>query len=278
MPKPKIGKSSGKAKTASNQPRMPQDRRGASGWATSPGDGQLVLAFPGQAQPMGLVLSQNLPYRTWAPVGHQLRRAKDWVNFAIGDWLCHGEVAYGEKYAQAASETGIPEETLMILKHVSEAVAMDIRRIDKLSWSHHRLVAPAKYDREAKIMWLERAIENEWGVRAMAEAMNPKVSKEEEADENSTVSGCETCGNTPAGMKCCGKCASVASAALNTVGIEGAIELMKRRPSKPQAEMLSWAFEHIKEPKFPTDAAEIEWQGRYGALKKTVEKLAKKAA
>lgn len=243
---------------------------------TSGFDGQLHLVFPGRVTGNGLIFEKKLPYKQWAPVGMQLRRAKDWVNFGIGDWLNHGEGEYGEDYTQAAGETGMPPETLMVLKSIAGAVPENIRVVDKLSWSHHRLVAPVKYLIPEKVGWLQKAIDNDWGVREMNEAMNPPKSKD--AKDDTISSGCECCGTTPAGMKTCAKCASVASTAIDTVGVKGAIELMKRKPSKPQLEMLAWALENIREPKFRSDEDEIDWQARFDALKLTVEKAAKKAA
>lgn len=225
---------------------------------------------------MGLTFDRRLTYRQWAPVGQQLRRAKDWLNFAVGDWMNHGEGAFGEDYTQAVGETGMPPETLQVLKSISGAVPAKIRRIDKLSWSHHRLVAPSKYALEEKVVWLERAIENGWGVRAMAEAMNPPNPKERGSTDPS--SGCECCGSSPAPMKSCSKCAAVATTALETIGVKGAIELLRRRPSKPQMEMLVWASAYLREPKFATDEAEAEWHARFDAFKKTVDKAEKKAA
>lgn len=237
-------------------------------------DGQLSLIFPGTVTPQGLRFDRNLPYKQWAPAGLHLKRLDSWVRFAIGDWMNHGEAIYGEEYAQGVSDAGVSPQVAIKLKGVSGAVPEKIRRLDKLSFGHHELVAPAKYELKEKVMWLERAIENDWGVRTMSEAMNPKAVKE----PGDPSSGCECCGASPAPMKSCSKCASVASTALETVGVKGAIELLRRKPSKPQLEMLKWALEYVKEPKFMDEEATIAWQARFEAFKKTVDRAEKKAA
>lgn len=240
---------------------------------------QLVLAFPGVVTPQGLLLDRNAPYKSWAPVGIQLRKLGDWAQFAIGDWLNHGETVYGETYAQAADETGYAPESLQKLKSIANAVPISIRRLDKLFYGHHVLVAPTKYKPEEKVMWLERAIENKWGVRKMHEMMmGPKAASEVE-EETDIGGGCETCGASPAPMKVCGACGAVASAASETIGARAAIDSLKRKASKPQLEMLRWAFEWVKEPRiFGSDEEEASWHARYDGLKKLAEKMDKKAA
>ncbi|MCC2529906.1 hypothetical protein LKL24_21485, partial [Bacillus halotolerans] len=125
-----------KAKTSSTK------RRTGIGVAVEPvnDDNQLVLVLPGTIEPMALILHPALEIGEWAPIGIKLRQAKEWLQFAIGDWLNHGEAHYGETYVQAATDTGLPEETLMILKYVSSRVAPETR-IKNLTWSHHREVA-----------------------------------------------------------------------------------------------------------------------------------------
>ncbi len=67
----------------------------------------------------------------------------------------------------------------------------------------------------------------------------------------------------------------VPAKALETVGIKGAIELLNRRPSKPQLEMLKWAYDYIDQPQvFDSEDAEANWVARYEALGKVVNKAA----
>ncbi len=233
---------------------------------------------------MGLSLLPSLEYDEWAPVGIKLRLAKEWLQFAIGDWLNHGEAHYGEMYSQAASDTGMPEETLMIMKYVSSRLAPE-NRIKDLTWSHHREVA--KFPPEEQAKWLEKALKKSWSVRDLKDALKKASGKaqdeqgeggngEEGREEGPpTGEGCESCGSSPASMRACGQCMAVSAKAISTVGIKGAIELLGRKPSKPQLAMLKWAYEYVDRPaEFENEQAQVEWESRYEALGKVAAKAA----
>ena len=150
---------------------------------------QLILSFPGIMTPMALMLHPALEIEEWAPIRVQLRRAKEFLQFAIGDWLQHGEAHYGEMYSQGASETGLPEKTLMIFKYVSSRVAPETR-IEDLTWSHHREVA--KFPPEEQSKWLQMAHKNGWSVRDLKDALKKaagKASEEEKGEEDEKEEG-----------------------------------------------------------------------------------------
>ena len=269
-----------KAKPVANAKALVKKKSGTS--STDNGaDRQLVLSFPGTITPMALMLHPALEIEEWAPIGVQLRRAKEFLQFAIGDWLQHGEEHYGEMYVQAASDTGIPEETLMILKHVSSRVA-PATRIKDLTWSHHREVA--KFPPEEQARWLKKALDKGWSVRDLKDALKKAAAKDGDGQEDGeheegreqgppTGEACSCCGSSPAPMQICARCAVVPAKALETVGIKGAIELLNRKPSKPQIEMLSWAYEYIDRPgAFDNEEAQVAWEARFEALGKTVRK------
>ncbi len=179
------------------------------------GDNQLVRVLPGMITPTGLILHSALEIEEWAPIGIKLRQAKEWLQFALGDWLNHGEAHYGETYSQAATDTGLPEETLMIFKYVSSRVAPETR-IKDLTWSHHREVA--KFPPEEQIRWLEMALKEGWSVRDLKDALKKAAGKDkEEPEEGSSKEGneepptgeaCLNCGKSPAMLKICGDCAA----------------------------------------------------------------------
>ena len=226
----------------------------------------------------------DLEYAEWAPIGIKFRKAKEWLQFAIGAWLNHGEAHYGEMYTQAAEETGLPEETLMIFKYVDSRVPEEVRILeDHMNWSHHRMVA--KFPPEEQSKWLQMAHQNVWSVRDLKEALKKASGKDgdgqgegedKEGREEGPPTGeaCVCCGSSPAGMKCCGSCMAVASKAVATIGVRGAIELLGRKPSKPQLAMLKWAYDFIKQPADQTPDEELEWEARYEALGKVAAKAA----
>ena len=106
-------------------------------------------------------LLEGLSYEEWAPIGKALATMQNSTHWLLGHWLTVGEEKYGEKYAQAASETGIAPERLMILKYVFSRFPFSRQR-HELTWSHHLVVAalePAVTDK-----WLAKAVKGDWSV------------------------------------------------------------------------------------------------------------------
>ena len=270
QPKPKKAKSA--ARNLSVSPSGTSSKDNGS-------DQQLVLVFPGTITPMALLLNPVLEYDEWSVVGAQLRRVKEFIQFAIGDWLNYGEQHYGEMYAQAASETGLPEETLMVLKSISSRVTPETR-IKELTWSHHREVA--KFPPEEQTRWLEMALKKHWSVRDLKDALKKAAGKDDgqqgdgqqgdgkeggdRKEDPPTGEACTCCGGSPATLRICAKCLILPAKALDTIGIEGAIEV--------QLSMLKWAFEYVKQPPEQSPQEVIEWEARYEALQKVVAKAA----
>ncbi len=191
--KKKIMSLSKKAKTSSTK------RRTEIGVAVERvnDDNQLVLVLPGTIESTALILHPALEIGEWAPIGIKLRQVREWLQFAIGDWLNHGEAHYGETYVQAATDTGLPEETLMVLKYVSSRVAPE-RRIKDLTWSHHREVA--KFPPEEQVRWLEMALKEGWSVRDLKDALKKAAGKDNpESEEGNSEEGSE---EPPTGESC----------------------------------------------------------------------------
>ena len=114
----------------------------------------LDLVLPG-ATATGLNLPAGLTYEQWAQVGHALGRMGKAVHWWLGDWLLYGEHVYGEKFAQAASETGFSEETLKQCQWVARKFNQ-LNRQHSTSWTHYLTVA-ALPDSEAHRMLNEAA-------------------------------------------------------------------------------------------------------------------------
>jgi hypothetical protein len=100
-----------------------------------------VTLLPPGATATELVLPDGLPYEDWARLGHALGRMDRAVQFWLGDWLMYGEHTYGEKFAQAASETGLSEEKLKQCQWVASRFTRVHSRRAALSFTHHRAVA-----------------------------------------------------------------------------------------------------------------------------------------
>jgi hypothetical protein len=128
----------------------------------------VVTAIPGKLTTTGLELPGKLAYEAWRQVGLRLSCLREWTNFAVGDWLNYGEIHYGETYAQAASETHIPEDRLMILKYVSSRVAAKTR-IAGVQWSFHREVAKLEADEQTG--WLARCKLHGWTLQQLKDEL-----------------------------------------------------------------------------------------------------------
>ena len=86
-----------------------------------------------------LQFSDDTTYEQWLEIGNNLMQATQNIMWWLGDWWNFGEHKYGELAAQALS-MNIPYSTFSSAAAVSRAFPLD-RRVDGLSWSHHKEVA-----------------------------------------------------------------------------------------------------------------------------------------
>ena len=129
----------------------------------SPGD--LSRRSPAAASPKARRSSSALSKIAWMPqrdLGHSdwlatgrrlgaIGRCSQWW---IGDWVRYGTSKWGEKYAEAARVTGYDVASLRNMAWVASRFDLSLRN-DKLTWSHHVLVAPLEPDAQRE--WLRRA-------------------------------------------------------------------------------------------------------------------------
>src|SRR5947209_3946595 len=73
----------------------------------------------------------------WKQCGKYIYKMNQSVHFALGDWLCYGELTWGDTYRIAAEETGFDIQTLRHDKWVASRIDL-ARRHDNLSFSHHK--------------------------------------------------------------------------------------------------------------------------------------------
>jgi hypothetical protein len=108
----------------------------------------------GEISTVAWVPSGDLDDREWAKAGRRfgvISRCSQWW---VGDWLRYGTQKWGEKYVQAARITGYDVASLRNIAWVASQFDVSLRS-DRLSWSHHALLAPLETDEKA--YWLERA-------------------------------------------------------------------------------------------------------------------------
>jgi hypothetical protein len=165
---------------------------------------QFALSVPGRLTPVSMELPPRMDYEDWAAVGVKLTQIHEFSNWAIGDWLCYGENHFGETYSQAASETGIGEDRLMILRHVSLRVD-PLNRIPDLSWSHHRVTAKLPPDEQRQ--WLLEASKQNWSVKELIDGLRKKGRREPSRQkENEEEETCPVCTERTATVKVCSRC------------------------------------------------------------------------
>jgi len=233
-------------------------------------NGGLSTSIRGKISATQLELFEGLSYKEAAQELIKVAQVRDGGNWWVGDALNYMESHFGEEYAQAAHDAGVPEDTLSILQSVSARVAPE-NRFKELSWSHHRVVA--RMEAEDQLEWLKKAIKNNWSVRELMAAIKGPEEESEEGDGDTKSTHCETCAAVNAKQRVCGKCMALVVSAMENGGIEAAKELIKRKPTNPQLDNLRWAFDNIKEPEHFTDNGEKEWKARYDAMAAMIKKM-----
>lgn len=131
---------------------------------------------------LGVEVSGTPTIEEYTVAMRNLRYVGSCIHWWIGDLLNAAEVHYGEGYSQVMDATGYDYDTVRDAKWVSAAVGLSVRT-DNLSFYHHRLVAKLD-DRLAQKRWLSLAVENDWSVAKLREAMKgPKPAEEPDEDE-----------------------------------------------------------------------------------------------
>ena len=144
------------------------------------------LDVPVKMTSVSLSLPPGITYDEWAAVGVRIQRTHRSILFWAGDWLLHGQRAFGERFAQAIEVTGHSAQTLMNGLWVCERIEPSRRR-EKLSFTHHAEVAAlSPSDQE---IFLSRAVDEGLSTRELRLAVReftgkgPKAEKEQEERE-----------------------------------------------------------------------------------------------
>jgi hypothetical protein len=129
----------------------------------------------GDASPVAWVPRGEISVREWIAVGRRLGPISRSSQWWIGDWVRYGSAKWGERYAQAARITGYDVASLRNMVWVASKFDPSLRN-DKLSWSHHVLLAPL--DTEQQRYWLERAEEERLSVADLRIEIRAAVRRE----------------------------------------------------------------------------------------------------
>lgn len=143
----------------------------------------------------------EMAHADWLATGRRLGAIGRCSQWWIGDWVRYGTAKWGEKYAEAARVTGYDVASLRNMAWVASRFDLSLRN-DKLTWSHHVLLAPLDAGRQRE--WLARASEERLSVadlrlelRARREAghkSSAKAPRAAQADAGVVV--CPQCGHT----------------------------------------------------------------------------------
>jgi hypothetical protein len=104
----------------------------------------------------------------WLATGRRLGMIGRCSQWWIGDWIRYGNAKWGEKYVEAARVTGYDVASLRNMAWVASRFDVSLRS-DKLSWSHHVLLAPLQPDEQR--YWLERASDERFSVADLRQAL-----------------------------------------------------------------------------------------------------------
>jgi hypothetical protein len=173
------------------------------------GDGVGSLAAPsdrrkksstGALSKIAWVPQGDLGHSDWLATGRRLGTIGRCSQWWIGDWVRYGTSKWGEKYAEAARVTGYDVASLRNMAWVASRFDQSLRN-DKLTWSHHVLLAPLDLDLQRE--WLSRASEERLSVadlrlelRAVREGgKQSSRGGEDTAGEQGELAVCPHCGH-----------------------------------------------------------------------------------
>ncbi|MDX6609375.1 MAG: hypothetical protein QOF85_1300 [Solirubrobacterales bacterium] len=134
-----------------------------------PGSPEVVQTRPSSAPPasgraiskVAWVPQEDLEQAEWLAAGRRLGAIGRCSQWWIGDWVRYGATRWGEKYVEAARVTGYDVASLRNMAWVSSRFDLSLRS-DKLSWSHHVLLAPLS--EEEQRCWIETAVDERLSV------------------------------------------------------------------------------------------------------------------
>jgi hypothetical protein len=182
---------------------IPTDRSsGARSRRLKPAREREVGGAPGALSKIAWVPQRDLGHTDWLATGRRLGTIGRCSQWWIGDWVRYGTARWGEKYAEAARVTGYDVASLRNMAWVASRFDLSLRN-DKLSWSHHVLLAPFEPAEQRK--WLRRAGEERLSVadlrlelRALRQSES-EPSREAPAaggDSGDEVAVCPHCGHS----------------------------------------------------------------------------------
>lgn len=132
------------------------------------------------------VPQRDLDHTNWLATGRRLGTIGRCSQWWIGDWVRYGAARWGEKYAEAARVTGYDVASLRNMAWVASRFDLSLRN-DKLSWSHHVLLAPLEPEEQRK--WLRQASEKRLSVADLRLELRALRQSESEPSQEAPAVG-----------------------------------------------------------------------------------------
>lgn len=150
------------------------------------------------------VPAADLGQAEWLSTGRRLGAIGRCSQWWIGDWIRFGTARWGEKYTEAARVTGYDVASLRNMAWVAAQFDPSLRS-DKLSWSHHVLLAPLPEDQQSR--WIAQAVEQRLSVADLRLELRARRHGDREEEQGSADVGllgegvgvCPHCGHALSG-------------------------------------------------------------------------------
>jgi hypothetical protein len=146
------------------------------------------------------VPQRDLDHTAWVATGRRLGTIGRCSQWWIGDWVRYGTARWGEKYAEAARVTGYDVASLRNMAWVASRFDLSLRN-DKLTWSHHVLLAPLEPEEQRE--WLRRASDERLSVadlrlelRALRQGEGEPQETPANGGSSDEVAVCPHCGHS----------------------------------------------------------------------------------
>jgi hypothetical protein len=140
----------------------------------------------------------DLGQAEWLSTGRRLGAIGRCSQWWIGDWIRFGTARWGEKYTEAARVTGYDVASLRNMAWVAAQFELSLRS-DRLSWSHHVLLAPLAEDEQRR--WITTAVEQRLSVADLRLELRARRSGDHELGRGSAGSE-----HSPEGVGVCPHC------------------------------------------------------------------------
>ncbi len=132
------------------------------------------------------VPAADLGQAEWLSTGRRLGAIGRCSQWWIGDWIRFGTARWGEKYTEAARVTGYDVASLRNMAWVAAQFDPSLRS-DKLSWSHHVLLAPLTEDEQHR--WIAQAVEQRLSVADLRLELRARRHRDLEEERGSAGVG-----------------------------------------------------------------------------------------